>query len=329
MRYVSTAACLTWIGLFNAFAQSNGPIATVVSAGYSPPAGSVQGAPGQVISFMAYGLDYALQNPAVASGSPLPTDLAGISVSLQQGSLAIPLPILSVQQLPCAPFSLPNFCPVLTIISAQIPFEVQPDCPACGRIQLPAYLIVSENGANRGAVLLNLPSDNIHIADPCDTTAVASYTGGATCGKSVAHADGNPVTSLNPAKAGEELVMYALGLGPQTDPPLKTGIQTPSPAPRFQAGASFGLNFDFEPNASPTRPRPIPNSSVFSQSAPPLYLGPVVGFVGLYQANFVIPEIPAGSTPLTPCSALGVQSNLTVTLYGPLSFDGAGICVQP
>jgi uncharacterized protein (TIGR03437 family) len=47
------------------------------------------------------------------------------------------------------------------------------------------------------------------------------------------------------------------------------------------------------------------------------------GFVGLYQVNFVVPELPAGY--LWRCGM--VNSNLTVSIGRKTSFDGAGICV--
>jgi uncharacterized protein (TIGR03437 family) len=55
----------------------------------------------------------------------------------------------------------------------------------------------------------------------------------------------------------------------------------------------------------------------------PIYAGLAPGYVGLYQINFTVPPPPVG-TP--PCSG-AVQSNLTVSVGGLASFDGAGICV--
>jgi uncharacterized protein (TIGR03437 family) len=57
----------------------------------------------------------------------------------------------------------------------------------------------------------------------------------------------------------------------------------------------------------------------------PLYSGLVPGYVGLYQINFIVPPPPAGTQS---CSGT-VQSNLTVSVGGLASFDGAGICVAP
>jgi uncharacterized protein (TIGR03437 family) len=57
----------------------------------------------------------------------------------------------------------------------------------------------------------------------------------------------------------------------------------------------------------------------------PLYSALTPGFVGLYQINFTLPQPPVGTQA---CSGT-VHSNLTVSVGGQTSFDGAGICVAP
>lgn len=47
---------------------------------------------------------------------------------------------------------------------------------------------------------------------------------------------------------------------------------------------------------------------------------------GTYQVNFLIPPVPSG---LPACDGVTIKSNLTVTISGPNSFDGAPICVAP
>ena len=63
--------------------------------------------------------------------------------------------------------------------------------------------------------------------------------------------DGTLVTPANPAKAGEEVVVYAVGLG-KTTPVVRSGEPTPSLAPELDRGVY--VQFDFHPNATPTRP---------------------------------------------------------------------------
>ena len=126
----------------------------------------------------------------------------------------------------------------------------------------------------------------------------------------VTHADGSLVTAASPAQSGEEVVAYAVGLG-LTTPTVPTGQATAAATPTSE---TFTLDFNFRPNALATQP-----ASAFS----PLYSGLVPGYVGLYQINFVLPHPPAG----TPACSGTVRSNLTVSVGGQFSFDGAGICV--
>lgn len=60
------------------------------------------------------------------------------------------------------------------------------------------------------------------------------------------HADGSLIMASNPALPGEEIVIYATGLG-LTNPMTKTGAITPSPAP----AAAGALSYDYRLNASP------------------------------------------------------------------------------
>jgi uncharacterized protein (TIGR03437 family) len=125
----------------------------------------------------------------------------------------------------------------------------------------------------------------------------------------------------SPAKAGEEIVAYAVGLG-ATIPALAAGQPASTAAPTTIA---FTMQFNYLANALPARP---------SGSQAPLFAGATAGGIGLYQINFVVPAPPAGTpacagvaaSQLPPGSNV-VQSNLTVSIGGTFSFDGAGICV--
>jgi uncharacterized protein (TIGR03437 family) len=165
---------------------------------------------------------------------------------------------------------------------------------------------------------VHIISDQIHILKECDD--VASQVG-PCAGPVVAHADGSMVSATNPAKSGEEVVVYAVGLG-QTTPPLQTGKLVTTPVP---TQVQFTLDFNYRPNALATQPAP--------NGPTPLFAGATPGFVGLYQVNFVVPPPPAGTQPCIDTSKLAAQpayavrSNLTVSIGGQSSFDGAGICV--
>ncbi|MCL5745463.1 MAG: hypothetical protein M1541_16325 [Acidobacteria bacterium] len=134
----------------------------------------------------------------------------------------------------------------------------------------------------------------------------------------VAHGDGSLVSAQNPAVPGEEVVAYAVGLG-QTNPPLETGKLVTAPAP---TQATFGLDFNYHPNALASKPLP--------DSPQPLFSGATPGFVGLYQINFVVPPPPPGTLPCVVPKTPGenvVYSNLTVSVGGTSSFDAARLCV--
>jgi uncharacterized protein (TIGR03437 family) len=112
-----------------------------------------------------------------------------------------------------------------------------------------------------------------------------------------------------------------VGLG-QTSPPLETGKIVKSPAPTV---TTFTMDFNYRPNALATRPPPAG-----ADVPQPLYAGATPGYVGLYQINFVVPPVPRGTPPcadIVDPSANVVYSNLTVSVGGRYSFDGAGICV--
>jgi uncharacterized protein (TIGR03437 family) len=87
-----------------------------------------------------------------------------------------------------------------------------------------------------------------------------------------------PGVSTRPAKAGEALTLYAIGLGP-TSPAVGTGAAAPS-----------------QPLAQLTTiPEVIFGEGLFPVSATPLFAGYSPGSSGLYQVNIVIPlGLPSG-----------------------------------
>src|SRR5262249_23480575 len=152
-------------------------------------------------------------------GADLPASLAGVSF----GGF---VPILEVTGfLPRNPLSSVND-PSLAAITIQFPLEPS----------TPSGVLTVRTKAGVWQVGTNVYPDQVHVLTSCDpfmTTAhpytPASSTG-LPCPSIVAHADGTLVSAKNPAKGGEELVAYAVGLG-QTNPPLATGKLVTAPAP--------------------------------------------------------------------------------------------------
>jgi uncharacterized protein (TIGR03437 family) len=264
----------------------------------------------------------ALTRAVSAPSIPLPAELAGISVALEQslaprGPFAVPL--LAVFPVASCP-NVGGACGVLTGISLQVPFELAAGPFNVGGVtQNVAKLTVSENGVAVAAVEVTPASDQIHVLRYGDSLVRPSVPGDPVAGSPlVTHADGSVVTPGNPARAGETLVIYLVGagLGQVFDVPSPPPAATGSAPPKTVPAARVSVDFDFRPNAAPSKPL-FPGSATV-----PVWL--LAGYVGLYQANVVLPAV----IPQVPaCGSPGVVSNLTIDLGGLRSADGAAICV--
>ena len=310
------------------FGQADNPL--IVSAGYSAPA-QVSVAPGQIITFFVSGIGRSLSQKVTAASASLPKSLAGISATLQQASRQFATPLVEVRPVStCSPFPQVT-CGTFTAVTVQVPFELIEQVPGNFSVPVPAMLIMAENGSPGGAVQLNPVVDQIHVIKACDllaSTPLAFFP----CDPFVAHADGSLVWAGNPARGGEALVLYAYGLG-RTTPAVATGEPTPDPGPTLRP---YPLDFAFRVNALPSQPKPFPRApdgSIVITGPASFFAGLTPGSVGLYQVNFVVPTVP---DDLEPCDVGGVgwgstfkvKSNLTVSIGGVASFDGAGICVD-
>lgn len=278
-------------------------------------------APGQIVTLQLTGLKTILPlgQTITASTIPSPFTLSGISITINQeekGSNVIaPVPLLAISQVNnCASSApTPGCANNVTYITVQIPFELS---LTAGTL----WGISENNGAdNSGPFDLNPVADNIHAVTTCDRGAAV-----ANCQAVVTHANGTVISANSPAKASEELVIYALGLG-TTTPAVLTG--TASPIPAAVVTSPVNIQYDFRPNAAPSRPYtgvPLPA---------PLFVGLTPGQVGLYQINVRLPGSfpllpPCDQTPPTTGGSTDiVQSNLTIDIGSVNSFDGAAICV--
>src|SRR4030088_645723 len=127
----------------------------VTSVGYSNPR-PVPVAPGQVITLFAH-TQTKLAQPIIATGSALPLNLGGFSVSLAQtfSSNSIAVPILSVAPVESCSAVVPTVCTSSTAITIQIPFELVPNAE---RSRLPAnfaILTMSDGNAAGEPIALN------------------------------------------------------------------------------------------------------------------------------------------------------------------------------
>jgi uncharacterized protein (TIGR03437 family) len=109
----------------------------------------------------------------------------------------------------------------------------------------------------------------------------------------IAHADGSLVDATNPAVAGEEVVIYATGLG-ATNPSFATGTAV---------------------NQINNTALPV-TVTIGGQAAAVAYAGLTQGFVGLYQVNATMPSGLSGSQPvvITVGASYSSRAGVTVSL---------------
>jgi uncharacterized protein (TIGR03437 family) len=280
--------------------------AVITSTSYDPPM-LPEGAPGQLVTFSISGIGRQLTSSLIADRFPLPTVLGGISIELDfEGNL---IPLLSVEPR----LSMERVNEGFVLVTAQIPYET-------GLEPRFHFVSVIEAGRVVYSTRFNLVRNKIHVLRTCDT--LLSQRAG-TCDTSlVFHLNGSLVTKENPAKAGEHLVMYAVGLG-RPDSLVKSG----EPAPGLATVTRLRMDFVFAVNTLPRDIRRF-DDAVLTR---PDFAGLVPGLVGLYQINFQAPSFPS---TLPKCDEVN-RSNLTITIglpptaQGAGSFDGVGICVTP
>ena len=299
---------------------------TVFGSSYSLPA-ALAAAPGQILNLQVAGVGANLTVRVAATSLPLPNMLAGITVQMTQSlsPQSVAMPILAVRPVStCIGLPLGSApCGHYAVVTVQIPYELVAECPLCAAaVSNVAQLVVSENGVPGGVVTLTPNFDQVHVTNACDLDTAATLP----CGPAplITHPDGSLVTTQSPAHVGEEIVIYALGLG-RTTPMAQTGQASPLPAAVTQN--IRGVIYNYGINLPPSQGVPAPFATCAIGTgcpAPPAFSGLTPGAAGLYQVNFVIPPSPN----IFPCGA-GVVSNLTLSIVGSSSYDGAGICVEP
>jgi len=203
---------------------------------------------------------------------------------------------------------------------------------ACPTFLVATEFFVTENGVAGPLSALTPQPDQVHILTVCDTVLPGgmgySPVGGLPCQPIVTHTSGTLVSSTAPATAGEELVAYAVGLG-ATKPAVASGQPAAQPAPTVE---SFTLDFNFHANALAAKPSSSQATAGLTPPPSPLFTGLTTGYPGLYQINFIVPQLQSGALPCAsgeaPATGDLVGTNLTVSVGGAASFDGAAICVS-
>lgn len=256
---------------------------TSAPAGYNFPA-PTQVAPGQVITLFVRGL----QVPnATASGNSWPTTLGGVTVAVENPPTAnypLTIPIFSVFSSPtqCAGGNS-SYCNT-TAVTVQIPFE--PVCiptgspDSCNIAGVLVTVAVKAAGTSQEFPFF-VTGQSPHVLNTCD----ALFGNGGICSSLITHANGTEVSTSAPARPGEVITLYAVGLGP-TQEGTKTGQAAVAPDPVTAVPyLTFGFWID-----TPTPAGPAPLTLVQSGlNVPASYAGLVAGYVGLYQINVSLP----------------------------------------
>ncbi len=146
----------------------------------------------------------------------------------------------------------------------------------------PGQLVVqlpSELPPNRTYPILVSANGALTVPDDIDIVAVQPGVAAFSDGKIIAqHSNFVLVDTTNPAKRGEYLIMYLVGLG-ATDPPVASGAPSPGVVPLGVPLSPATVTIDG-----------APAETVFSGLTP---FG-----VGLYQINFKVPDNARLNTPL-------------------------------
>lgn len=292
---------------------------------YFNPIYGVYTAPGQILSLIVHGIGRGIEDRVIARGNPLPTKLAGISVTVN----GYPAPLLGVL---ASPTCYAPYCGNFVTIVLQVPFEyrggIGPGAEA---------LTVYENDEPVVAIGAGFQSSRVHVFTTGNTlrwvfpefqdywfTPVVKMRDGTWIGK-----------LHTTAKPGEELTLYAVGLGRSSDssvPLPASGMPSP---PGYQVDVGILFDFGENPKARPVMYDPW----IGGPNKPPpmegmIWAGLAEGKVGIYEVRFRVPETIPEGTP--SCRETHVWHNLMVSI-GSIArsprlvqptYDGAGICVE-
>lgn len=259
----STGLTAATAQLFGGIAANQAPPPTLAPGGTLNNLNPVVGAPlapGTIVQVYGSGLAASNVSPGVL---PLPTTFNNTFALV--GSTQAPLYFLSNGQ-----------------INIQIPYEVT------ATQQVPVLLSVNNAltlpqmvnvvPATPGVLSLNDGPNPPSVQN--DAHIIAQHS-----------ADYSLVSSSNPAKPGEYLVMYLVGLG-ATNPSVASGVPAPS---------------------SPLSTVTVqPTVTVGSQPATVAFAGLSPGFVGLYQINFQVPTGASSGELEVDVTQNGVAANPTL-----------------
>lgn len=251
-------------------------------------------APGAVI--LINGSGFSSGNASSPAGATLKTNLGGTQVMID----GIAAPLLYVTP---------------TLIAAQVPFEVADNTgPPIVGIQ-----VVTSSGSSKVITLFQ------NDTQPGIWTTNETGVGTAAVYHILSNGAFSPVTSANPAVAGETLVAYVNGLG-TTSPAVGDGVpDTVQSSTNFQILADLlDPTYGYIYGAADTTTTPctaeteISANGVWGDGCPVVFSGLAPPYAGLYQVNFVMPSGDGFGDPL-------IGENMILELQG---LDSSGSFVE-
>jgi uncharacterized protein (TIGR03437 family) len=156
-----------------------------------------------------------------------------------------------------------------------------------------SFLVPFGISGTQAVVTLSNGSGQATVRVPQAVTSPGIFMNGAD--PNIFHASGVLVSDAAPARAGEELVIYAAGLGP-VDQTLANGAPSPSNPP------------------AKTLLQPVVR--VGGVAANVLFSGLTPGLIATYQVNFVMPPGFSGKTPMLIDMGSGSLSNTVLLSSG-------------
>jgi uncharacterized protein (TIGR03437 family) len=243
---------------------------TVAFGGVVDNAGFVNGqavASGSIAA--VFGTQLSTTGPANASGFPLPTTLGGVQVLVN--GVAVPLFYTDANQ-----------------ADVQIPF---------GLVTASVLVQVLRNGqpSNRVSATVDSVAPRLFALRQLPGAPDGNAYGAVLNSDATLALPANLAPGSHPARPGDVLTIFALGLGP-VSPAVNTGAPAPSVEPLARTTNAVQLVYGSGTGGSVT--------------ANTLYSGLAPFFAGLYQINVLLPQgVPTGNVPVT-ISMQGHVSNI-------------------